>query len=87
MGNVRTEKRKRNKARKAQHDHDALLSMICGSLRSCIDAHGPITHQSLSSAAKRVLQQLVAETPILPEGRRNKLHRALIGEASDGNPN
>ena len=36
-----------------------LESMVAGALKECIAAHGPITKESLSSAAKRVVGGLL----------------------------
>jgi hypothetical protein len=35
-----------------------MLRVINGALKSCIDAHGPITADTISSASKRIVQQL-----------------------------
>lgn len=37
------------------HNGDELLRTICGSLKSCIDSHGPITKEWVGSAAKRIV--------------------------------
>jgi hypothetical protein len=36
----------------------ALERLICGALRSAVDAHGPITKETAPSAAKRVIGAL-----------------------------
>jgi hypothetical protein len=40
------------------NDHDALLRVVIGALRSCIHDHGPITPEWIGSAAKRVVGNL-----------------------------
>jgi hypothetical protein len=39
-------------------NRSAIERQIAGALRSCIHAHGPITAQTLGSAAKRVYSQV-----------------------------
>jgi hypothetical protein len=36
-----------------------LIRIISGQLRSCIDAHGPITAEHIGSAAKRITNHLL----------------------------
>jgi hypothetical protein len=38
-----------------QAERSALEKRIAGALRSCIDAHGPITPERIGSAAKRAV--------------------------------
>lgn len=40
--------------------NDQLLKIVSGALKCCINDHGPITKQWTGSAAKRVVNQLVA---------------------------
>lgn len=37
-----------------------IIHIINGGLKSCIDAHGPITHATRNSAAKRIAKQFLA---------------------------
>lgn len=39
-------------------DHNKLLKVINGALRSCIQAHGPITENLIGSAGKRIVGAL-----------------------------
>jgi hypothetical protein len=49
---------------------EALERKVAGSLRSCIDAHGPITPNEIGSAAKRIAGLLAASpAPLLEEWR------------------
>jgi len=47
----------------ADRAKDDLIVNICGALTSCINDHGPITKQSVFSAAKRVAGQLANLPP------------------------
>jgi len=40
---------------------ESLERMVSGALRSCIDAHGPITRHRIGSAAKRIAHQIAAD--------------------------
>lgn len=42
-------------------DRARIERLVAGALRSCIEAHGPITPEWIGSAAKRVISQLKAE--------------------------
>jgi hypothetical protein len=61
-------------------ERDRLLRRIGGALKSTIIAHGPITEQNISSAAKRVLGVLRSE----PDGTidQRPLSAVLIEEAN-----
>ena len=43
--------------------------MISGALRSCIDAHGPITKYWTTSATKRILHSIAGEAAEAAKGR------------------
>jgi hypothetical protein len=45
------------------------LRVIVGALRNTIHAHGPITEQWISSAAKRILSGLAAARRVLGDGQ------------------
>ena len=42
----------------APTDSDALLRVVTGALRACINDHGPITAEHIGSAAKRIVGSL-----------------------------
>lgn len=46
---------------------DKVERMISGSLRSCIHSHGPITHEWIGSATKRIYSQLKADYHLVPK--------------------
>lgn len=43
------------------NDRAAVERQIVGALKSTIDAHGPITRENVSSAAKRIVSELKAK--------------------------
>lgn len=45
------------------HSIDDLNGIICGALRDCIGAHGPITKELVGSASKRVIGVLRSYRP------------------------
>lgn len=54
------EKNNLNKIRKLTLVNVPKAKMISGALKSCIDAHGPITKLLISSATKRVMGSLTS---------------------------
>lgn len=45
-------------------EYQRLYRDVLGALRSCLDAHGPIDADSLSSATKRIVHQILADPSI-----------------------
>ena len=66
-------------------DHDRLLRVVSGALKDAIESHGPITKDSVPSAAKRILGSVagvvlqIADRPVEPRHQRiiERLERRL----------
>jgi len=68
-----------------------LWGIVCGCLKQCIEAHGPITENYIGSAAKRIVHSIVGEQVLAnidPEQMRGivgKRRRSILNNARKAN--
>lgn len=75
---------RRKKSEKAKSNEERAFRIVLGQLRSCVQAHGPITMELLGSASKRVSTALNGSVNEGHFGADGWLIERTVGRADEG---